>query len=237
MKPTVLAVLPARGGSKRIPRKNVVDFHGQPMISWPIQAIKASGIADAIIVSTDSAEIRAVAEKYGAQVPFERPPHLSGDFVGTAEVTRHALEWFVNTHGKPQYVLTVYPTAVFVSAEDIASALTLIEREGTDMVFSAAEFPAPVQRALFIDDKGIARMFQPENYLRRSQDLVPAYHDAGQFYLVRTDVALQGLSFNERPASLYIMPRDRVIDIDTPEDLRLAEKLFEDFRKGGRTRN
>lgn len=231
MKPTVLAVLPARGGSKRIPRKNVVDFHGQPMISWPIQAIRDSGIADEIIVSTDSPEIRDVAVKYGAQVPFDRPEHLSGDFVGTAEVTRHALEWFIQNRSRPDYVLTVYPTALFVSGEDLAKALRQIEREGTDMVFAAAEFPAPIQRALFIDANGIARMFQPENYLRRSQDLTPAYHDAGQFYLAKTDVALRGLLFNERPASLYIMPRDRVVDIDTLEDLRLAAKLFADFRK------
>lgn len=228
-KPTILAIVPARGGSKRIPRKNVVNFHGQPMISWPIQAIRDSGVVDTIIVSTDSAEIRAVAERCGASVPFERPHNLSGDYVGTAEVTRHALEWFIDRHGAPKYVLTVYPTAVFISPEDIANAVDLIEREGTDIVFSGAEFPAPIQRAFFIDANGIARMFHPENYARRSQDLVPAYHDAGQFYLVKTEVALQGLSFNERPASLYVMPRDRVIDIDTPEDLRLAEKLFENF--------
>lgn len=229
MKPNVLAVVPARGGSKRIPRKNVVNFCGRPMIAWPIQAIRDSGVVDEIIVSTDSLEIREIAQQWGASAPFERPDHLSGDHVGTAEVTRHALEWFVDNHGAPDYVLTVYPTAVFISAADIANAVSLIEREGTDIVFSGAEFPAPIQRAFFIDENGIARMFHPENYSKRSQDLVPAYHDAGQFYLVRTDVAMRGQSFNERPASLYVIPRDRVVDIDTPEDLRIAERLFESF--------
>ena len=132
-------------------------------------------------------------------------------------------------------MLTIYPTAVFVSPNDIVDAVKLIEDRRTDVVFSAVEFPAPIQRALYIDSKGIAKMFNPENYNKRSQDLQTAYHDAGQFYLVKTDIALRGLSFNNSPSTLYVIPRDRVVDIDTPEDLRIAEKLFDRYFRNGET--
>jgi len=234
-KPIVLAIIPARGGSKRIPKKNIINFHGSPMIAWPIRALKESGVVDEILVSTDSEEVAGIAEKLGAMAPFRRPSSLSDDFVGTAEVTKHAIEWFIHNRGVPDYVLTIYPTAVFVSPNDIVDAVKLIEDRRTDVVFSAVEFPAPIQRALYIDSKGIAKMFNPENYNKRSQDLQTAYHDAGQFYLVKTDIALRGLSFNNSPSTLYVIPRDRVVDIDTPEDLRIAEKLFDRYFRNGET--
>ncbi|UQD70210.1 hypothetical protein JEY40_30100 [Bradyrhizobium japonicum] len=171
--PTILAVIPARGGSKRIPRKNITLFHGKPMMAWPIGMLKSSGLVANILVSTDNEEVAEMARNVGAEVPFMRPASLSDDYTGTAAVTKHAVDWFVSNRYRPDLILTVYPTAVFVSADDIKSAVATIDRLNCEMVFSAVEFPSRIQRALFMTDDGRVRMAYPEYYSARSQDLPP----------------------------------------------------------------
>lgn len=222
----IVAIIPARGGSKRIPKKNVKDFCGKPMIAWPIDTLKAIPLVSDIIVSTDSDEIKDVAEAHGARVPFMRPAELSDDFTGTAAVTRHAAQWYCDNVGKPDLFLTVYPTAVFLSETDIMGAVERMTETGAELVFSAAEFPSPIQRSVFLNDDDRAIMFQPDQYYARSQDLQKAYHDAGQFYLAKPDTALQGNPVFGPHASLIVLPRHRVVDIDTVEDFEQAERLF-----------
>jgi len=225
----IVAIIPARGGSKRIPKKNVKDFCGKPMIAWPIGVLKASNLISDIIVSTDSEEIKEVAGAHGARVPFMRPIELSDDFTGTAAVTKHAAQWYCDNVGSPDFFLTVYPTAVLLSGDDIARAVARMTETGAEIVLSAAEFPSPIQRAVYVDDDGRAIMFHPENYYSRSQDLQKAYHDAGQFYLTKPATALQGLPNYGPHASLIVLPRHRVVDIDTMEDFELAERMFAVF--------
>ncbi|MET4720003.1 pseudaminic acid cytidylyltransferase [Bradyrhizobium japonicum] len=232
--PTILAVIPARGGSKRIPRKNITLFHGKPMMAWPIGMLKSSGLVANILVSTDNEEVAEMARNVGAEVPFMRPASLSDDYTGTAAVTKHAVDWFVSNRYRPDLILTVYPTAVFVSADDIKSAVATIDRLNCEMVFSAVEFPSRIQRALFMTDDGRVRMAYPEYYSARSQDLPPAYHDAGQFYLSKTDTALAGASYDVVPSAILPVARDTAVDIDTPEDLEIAERIFQYRQRGTR---
>ncbi len=222
----IIAIIPARGGSKRIPKKNIKDFCGKPMIAWSILALKSCDLISDIIVSTDSDEIKNVAEEFGAKVPFIRPKELSDDHTGTAAVTKHALEWYIENIEAPDFVLTVYPTAVFLSANDIQSAYELLKETNSQIVFSGTEYPFSIQRAVFITENKRVQMFEPENYSTRSQDLTKAYHDAGQFYLARKNAVLNDvLPFSDQ-SSILVLPRHRVVDIDTLEDLEFAEKLF-----------
>lgn len=221
-----LAVIPARAGSKRIPKKNIRPFCGKPMIAWPISALQSSNLIADIIVSTDSEEIRDIAEGLGANVPFIRPKELSDDYTGTAEVTKHAVEWYIKNIGEPDLILTVYPTAVFLSANDISMAFRLLEKTNSQIVFTGTEFPFAIQRAVYLNDDNRVQMFQPEHLMTRSQDLTPAYHDAGQFYLARKDAVLNDVSGFSDQASILVIPRHRVVDIDTMEDFVIAERLF-----------
>jgi len=222
-----IAVIPARGGSKRIPRKNIKDFCGKPMIVWSIEAAKASGLFDHIIVSTDDSEIAELAKEYGAEVPFIRPTELSDDYIGTGDVVKHAVEWIIKNLGKPEYVCTVYATAPFIKPTDIIKGLKLLQENDCQIVFTVTSFPFPIQRAIKITDNDRVQMFQPENFMTRSQDLEPAYHDAGQFYWAKTDAALNNISAFSLESVPLILPRHQVQDIDTPEDWIRAEQLFQ----------
>ena len=226
MKIDALAIIPARAGSKRIPNKNIKPFCGKPMIAWPISVLQSSDLITDIIVSTDSEEIREITENLGAKAPFIRPKELSDDYTGTAEVTKHAVKWYVQNIGEPKLILTVYPTAVFLSTNDILRAHRLLERTKSQIVFAGTEFPFPIQRALYLNENNRVQMFQPENFFTRSQDLKPAYHDAGQFYLARKDAVLHDVSGFSDQASMLILPRHRAVDIDTMEDFVIAERLF-----------
>ena len=179
-----LVVVPARGGSKRIPNKNIKEMHGQPIIYWPLMTLRELFYPDEIIVSTDSEDVIGKVEKIGLHVPFRRPKKLSDDFTGTMPVATHALDWYESNIGQVDYVLTVYPTAVLLSAGDIESAFEQLKEDAyCDSVMSAANFPFPIQRAVFKNRDGYAEMFEPHNYAKRSQDLTTAMHDAGQFYV------------------------------------------------------
>lgn len=225
-----LAVIPARGGSKRIPRKNIKMFCGKPMIAWSIEAALQSGCFDKVIVSTDDEEIAEVARQYGASVPFMRPAELSDDYTGTIPVIRQAIEW-CNANGfDPQQVCCLYATAPFISPEDLRRGLGILEQTGCQYAFSATSYAFPIQRAIRLTGTGHVEMFNAEHFNTRSQDLEESYHDAGQFYWGLASAWLQERMIFSPDSSVVLLPRHRVQDIDTPEDWIRAEWLYKAFQ-------
>ena len=225
-----VAIVPARGGSKRIPRKNVRPFLGVPLLVRTLRTLLGSELFDHVVVSTDDAEIAEVARAAGADVPFTRPAALSDDHTPTAPVVSHAVHELERRLGiELDLLCVVYPAAVFTTITDLRTALRALTTTGADVVFSAGTFSAPIQRAWTVED-GSASMIWPEHRLTRSQDLEPAYFDAGQFYWSRRrywlDQADPSAIATSR-ATLHVMDRWRVQDIDTPEDWLHAERLFE----------
>lgn len=221
-----VAVIPARGGSKRIPRKNIRLFCGKPMLTWSVAAARVSGLFDRIIVSTDDDEIAAVAVAAGAEAPFRRAGHLSDDHATTADVIRDAVVWLQQNAGPVSDCCCIYPTAPMLQPDDLVQACNLLHASGKSYVFSAAPFRYPVQRALYRTESGGVAMFQPEHRLTRSQDLVPAFHDAGMFYYGRAGAWLSGEAIFSEHAVPLLLPLMRVQDIDTEEDWQFAEALF-----------
>ena len=221
-----IAIIPARGGSKRIPRKNIREFCGKPMIAWSIQAARQAGTFDHVIVSTDDQEIAEVARQWGAVVPFFRPAELSDDHTATRPVVNHAIREAEALYGPVDYVCCIYATAPFLRGSDIVDGFRKLVEVGSDFAFSVASFPYPIQRAIRIADQGRVDMFYPEHRSSRSQDLEEAYHDAGQFYWGRTNAFKQDLPTFSEHAVPVVLPRHRVQDIDTQEDWRMAELLF-----------
>lgn len=225
-----LAVIPARGGSKRIPRKNIKDFSGKPIIAWSIEAALKSNCFDHVIVSTDDEEIAEVARAWGASVPFLRPAELSNDYAGTTPVIKHAIEWFIEQGDKPDLTCCIYATAPFVTSKDLMKGLELIQNTDSNYVFSVTSYPFPIQRAIKIIENNRLEMFQPEYFNTRSQDLVEAYHDAGQFYWGRSSAWLEEKQIFSSSSMPVILPRKQVQDIDTYEDWDRAELLFKLIR-------
>lgn len=226
MSTKTFAIIPARGGSKRIPRKNIRVFHGRPMIGWTIAAARASGLFDHILVSTDDVEIAAIARTEGAETPFMRPADLSDDHTPTRPVVNHAIEAAAALYGMPDFVCCLYATAPFMRAEDLLTGFDLLQSSAAEFAFSVTSFAFPIQRALRLMPNGRVNMFAPEHAMTRSQDLEEAWHDAGQFYWGRTDAFLANRKMFSEAAVPVILPRDRVQDIDTPEDWCVAERLF-----------
>lgn len=222
-----IAVIPARGGSRRIPRKNIKSFCGKPMIAWSIAAAFKSGCFDQIVVSTDDQEIAEVARFCGARVPFMRPAQLSDDYTGTTAVVSHAVDWFAARGDTPDQVCCVYATAPFVTAEDLRRGLAVLNEADCDYAFSVTSFASPIQRAIRITAEGGVAMFNSELFNSRSQDLEEAYHDAGQFYWGRADAWQQQKTIFSLTAAPVMMPRHRVQDIDTLEDWVRAEWMFQ----------
>jgi N-acylneuraminate cytidylyltransferase len=222
-----VAVIPARGGSKRIPRKNIKEFCGKPIIAWSIEAAKASGCFEQIIVSTDDQEIAEIAKAWGASVPFMRPADLSNDFAGTIPVIHHAVDWINEHQGPVKYACCIYPTAPFVSPEDLRKGWDVIRQGTCSYAFSATSYASPIQRAFRITECGGVAMFSPENFNRRSQDLEEAWHDAGQFCWGTAEAWIaEKMVFSEDSVPIKL-PRHRVQDIDTPEDWSRAELMFQ----------
>lgn len=223
----IVAVIPARGGSKRIPGKNVKTFCGAPMISWSIKAALESKIFSKVIVSTDSEEIRDVALEYGAEVPMLRPAELSDDFAIVPKVIKHTLEWLIANEEAPTHVCTIFATAPLLEPEDLLAGKQLFDESNADIVFSGAEMPFPIQRAFKLNAERRVEMFDETHYETRSQDLETAYQDAGQFYFWTAQAVLDEVPAFSSKATLYILPRRKVVDIDTPEDWELAEVMFQ----------
>lgn len=222
-----IAVIPARGGSKRIPRKNIKGFCGKPMIAWSIEAAKTSGLFDRIIVSTDDLEIAGVAKQCGAEVPFMRPEELSNDFVGTTEVIAHATQWALNQGRDVDAVCCIYATAPFIQVADLKRGWEALKSGDWAYAFTATDFAAPIFRSFKQTDEGGIEMFFPEHFSTRSQDLPTALHDAGQFYWGRSSAWLENKCIFDQHSVPVIIPRWRVQDIDTPDDWYRAELMRE----------
>jgi N-acylneuraminate cytidylyltransferase len=225
-----VAIIPARGGSKRIPRKNLKPFDGVPMIARSIHTALDSGLFDQVVVSTDDEEIAELAQAHGAQVPFLRPAQLADDFTGTAAVIVHALQQLPHF----EYACCVYATAPLLQARFLRQGLELLEQHpDKSFAFSVTDFGFPVQRALTLDEQGALTALYPEFRNTRSQDLPAAFQDAGQFYWGRSGAWLRGEVLYS-PASLpVILPRHLVQDIDTAEDWKRAEYLYAALQAGG----
>ena len=221
-----ICVIPARGGSKRIPRKNIRLFCGEPMISWSIKAAISSNIFDKIIVSTDDKEISKISQKYGAEIPFLRPKSLSDDFTGTIPVIKHTINW-VNKHiKKVEYVCCLYATAPFVEPSYLIEGYEKLINNDVNYTFSVTSFPFPIQRAIKISKLNRVEMLNPENFNKRSQDLEETFHDAGQFYWGKASSWINEDIFFAEHSCPIIIPRYKVQDIDNEEDWIRAEKMF-----------
>ena len=221
-----LAVIPARGGSKRIPRKNIRSFGGRPMIAWSIASALESKLFDQVIVSTDDVEIAQVARAHGAEVPFIRPAALADDHTETVPVIAHAIGWYEGQGIPADVVCCIYATAPFIHVEDLRRGLDILELSRADFAFSVTTYAAPIQRALRLRHDGRLEMFDPVHFSTRSQDLEEAWHDAGQFYWGRASAWMAGLHpFGHHSAPVRV-PRYRVQDIDTPEDWDRAELIL-----------
>ena len=225
-----LAIIPARGGSKRIPRKNIKQFHGKPLIAYSIEAALKSKLFEKVIVSTDDEEIANIAKKYGADVPFLRPKELSDDFTGTDDVIKHALEWLKVEGETFDYVCTIYATAPLLQSKYLIEGYKALKDSTAIHTFSAASMPFPIQRTFKINGDGRCEMFTPEHYMTRSQDLEEAYQDAGQFYWTKLDEKSDEIMFGKDSIPI-ILPRYLVQDIDTPEDWERAEFMYEAITK------
>lgn len=225
-----LALITARGGSKRIPKKNIREFCGKPILCYSIEAALASGAFDEVMVSTDSEEIAEVARKAGAKIPFYRSDNTAGDYATTAQVVEEVLSQYEEQGSNFDYVCVIYPTAPFITAEKLQDAMAKLESTGADTVSPVVRFSYPPQRGFVIED-GVTHLKWPQYRTARSQDLEPFYHDCGQFYCLRVDSFLkQRQIFMEHMVSIE-MPESQVQDIDTLEDWKIAElkyKLMQD---------
>lgn len=224
-----VAVIPARGGSKRIPGKNIKAFCNKPMIAYSIQAALDSQLFDLVVVSTDDARIARIATEYGAVCPFERPAKLSGDHAPTLPVIRHAIEMLEAPQEiKLELVCCIYATAPFLTATNLLAGYQHLQQDpALEFAFSVTSYAFPIQRALYIAPAdGTVKMFQPEHANTRSQDLCEAYHDAGQFYWGRRDAFMRSDNIFTAQSAPVILPRNQVQDIDTQEDWDCAEQLY-----------
>jgi pseudaminic acid cytidylyltransferase len=220
-----VAIIPARGGSKRIPRKNVREFCGKPIIGYSVDCAQRTGLFSRVVVSTDDEEIAGIARSFGAEVPFMRPGSLADDRTGTAEVMAHAVSWLIDSGTSLSAACCIYATAPLIQAGDLKQGLTLLESGDWQYVFSATAYAAPIFRAFRKNTDGGLSMFWAENYDVRSQDLPQALHDAAQFYWGRPQAWLSAARVFDSRSTVIEIPRWRVQDIDTEEDWIRAEAL------------
>ena len=225
MKKDAVCIIPARGGSKRIPKKNIKDFFGKPLIAYSIEVALKSGLFDKVVVSTDDEKIASIARKYGAEVPFLRPDKLSDDFTGTDAVVSHALKFLEQNDENYNYVCTIYPTAPLLQVEYLIKGYEELKKSNAHSTFSTTSMPFPIQRTFKLTQDGRCKMFTPEHFTSRSQDLEEAYQDAGQFYWTNLNTTTDDIIFGEDSIPI-ILPREFVQDIDTLEDWQRAEKLY-----------
>jgi pseudaminic acid cytidylyltransferase len=220
-----IAVIPARGGSKRIPRKNIKLFAGKPMIAYAIEAAKQCGLFAHVVVSTDDQEIAEISRAFGAETPVPRPLHLADDHTPTVPVIAHAVTACESLGWQFDHVCCIYPGVPFIQQDDVKSALKLLQGTvSAAYCFPITEFPSAIQRALRRKESGLVEPFHPGYELTRTQDLEPAYHDAGQFYWGHKQSWLNNPRIHHSGVGLVI-PNWRVVDIDTPEDWERAEAI------------
>lgn len=222
-----LAIIPARGGSKRISRKNIKLFSGVPVIAFSIRAALASGCFEEVMVSTDDEEIAEVARQYGAQVPFMRSAKTSDDYATTADVIREVLEEYKKRGKEFDALACIYATAPYITAQRLENACRMLESGETKAAFTCVEYSYPIQRCLVIDDNGRIGMKFPQYANSRTQDLQKTYHDAGQFYFTTVEAFEQCGSLWGPDTKPIILPETEVQDLDTPTDWKLAEMKYE----------
>nr|WP_136249835.1 pseudaminic acid cytidylyltransferase [Ningiella ruwaisensis] len=230
-----IAIIPARGGSKRIPRKNIRPFQGKAIIAYPIEAALESGVFSKVYVSSDDEEVGEVAKRYGASLLPLRPAKLSDDHTGTSAVMRYELSNLVKEQtdksgtslNRIDYCCCIYATTPLLTPDALQKAWEMLQsNQGLDYVFSAARFSFPIQRALLKSENGGVQAFDPQSIKKRSQDLPECFHDAGQFYFGKTDAWLQQNAVFSEKSEMLILPPHRVQDIDTPDDWEHAERLY-----------
>ena len=220
-----LAIITARGGSKRIPRKNIKSFLEHPIIKYPIEAALQSKCFDEVMVSTDDKEIANISKKYGASIPFYRSKKTSDDFATTRDVLLEVLNRYKNSGKTFTYVCCIYPTASFVTPHKIKAGLSLLKKLNADKIIPVTKFSNPIQRAFKIENN-MLKMVWPENFPKRSQDLTPTYHDCGQFYWMKSDYILNNNNPLTGKIIPFIIPESEAQDIDNEEDLKLAELKY-----------
>lgn len=220
-----IAIITARGGSKRIPRKNIKEFCGRPIIAYSIEAAFASGVFDEVMVSTDDDEIAIIAKKYGAKVPFMRSERTSDDYATTKDVLLEVIEEYRKQGNEFDHMCCIYPTAPFVTADKLRCAVELLERKKAQQVMPIVAYSFPPQRCNVINDSGEVEYRFPENRLTRSQDLENWYHDAGQFYAFNIEkfIETEGVCTQILP---IIVSELEVQDIDNEVDWKLAEMKY-----------
>ncbi|MDZ7924549.1 MAG: pseudaminic acid cytidylyltransferase [Marinagarivorans sp.] len=221
-----IAIIPARGGSKRIAHKNSRLFHGKPMIAYSIEAAINSRCFERIIVSTDSEDIARIARHYGAETPFVRPAEIADDYATTLDVINHAISWAEGQGIAFDNLCCIYATAPFITIKALRDGHRILNTTTHNYAFTATRFSYPIQRALKSTAAGTAAMFSPENYAQRSQDLEPAYHDAGQFYWGRKSAFKSGKAIFDDDAYMIMLEPHQVQDIDTESDWIRAEALY-----------
>ena len=221
-----IAVIPARGGSKRIPRKNIRVFCGKPIIAYSIAAAQQTGLFDQVVVSTDDEEIATVAREFGATTPFIRPKEIADDFTGTNAVVKHAVAWFNAQSNDVTHACCLYATAPLVQANYITEGYEALSRSDAAFAFSVTSYAFPIQRAVRITPDGRVDAIYPEHRMTRSQDLEHAYHDAGQFYWGTARAFLEEMPVFAPHSIGVILPRHLVQDIDTLEDWDQAELMY-----------
>ncbi len=224
-----IAIIPARGGSKRIPRKNIKSFCGKPMLAWAINAAKISGLFDHVIVSTDDSEIAAVAKEQGAETPFMRPDDLADDLTPTVPVIAHAVSACLDLGWTFDYACCIYPGTPFLQITDLVKSLNLIQEQDVDFVYPVTEYAHPVQRAMRQLPNGKMQFLNPQFELTRTQDLETAFHDAGQFYWGKVSSWLAHKKMHTDGLGMPI-PNWRVVDIDTMDDWQRAELIFKSMK-------
>ncbi len=219
-----IAIITARGGSKRIPKKNIKVFCGKPIIAYSIEAAISSELFDEVMVSTDSEEIAGIAKKYGASVPFMRSAETSNDYATTNDVLIEVFNEYKKRGQEFDIAVCIYPTAPFVTADKLKRAIDMVEKDGADAVTPVVQFSFPPQRAFIIRDNALEYQY-PENASARSQDLEPIYHDCGQFYVMKPKNVMDGIIIKK--TTPIVMPESEVQDIDTVEDWKIAEMKYQ----------
>lgn len=225
-----IAIIPARGGSKRIPKKNIKNFHGKPLIAYSIEVALKSKLFDKVVVSTDDEEIARIAKEFGAEVPFLRPKELSDDFTGTGAVINHVINFLKQQGENIDFVCTIYATAPLLQKKYLIKAYERLKDSNAKNAFSCTSMPFPIQRTFKITSNERCEMFWPENFMKRSQDLEEAFQDAGQFYWTNLNIKSDEIIFGKDSIPI-ILPRYLVQDIDTLEDWQRAEFMYEAIKK------
>jgi pseudaminic acid cytidylyltransferase len=225
-----IAIIPARGGSKRVKKKNIKLFEGIPAIGRVITILSKSKIFDIIIVSTDSSEIMKIAKKYKAEVPFRRPKNISGDHSSTHAVIKHCIKWLENKRIHPEYICCVYPTAFFIEHKDLEEGYKKIKKNKCKFVFAGSKDKVSTWKS-FTNDKNKTKVIFPKYEMLRTQETKDTYHDSGQFYWAKTQTWMTSKSIFSSRCEIVTIPKIKDHDIDTIEDWKFAEQTWKILKK------